>query len=67
MSDKSEGKGDKMSPEDMVILMVNRSFHHLIITSKPFNHQQWSQDGKRLEEITCDGWFLKGMERSTRQ
>lgn len=26
MSDKSEGKGDKMSPEDMVILMVNRSF-----------------------------------------
>lgn len=30
MSDKSEGKGDKMSPEDMVILMVNRSFSHLI-------------------------------------
>lgn len=30
-------------------LHLHRSFHHLIITSKPFNHQQWSQDGKRVK------------------
>lgn len=32
-----------------LVVWCYRSFHHLIITSKPFNHQQWSQDGKRVK------------------
>lgn len=33
----------------LILSLYPAPFIHLIITSKPFNHQQWSQDGKRVK------------------